>query len=123
MKKLLSILLAAMLIVACFGMVGCGVKGKYEFYAYEIAGEQYKVGDTFMGMEITEDMVKGMAFELCKDGTVKDADGEVIEGQTWKKADKGIEVYFDGELFDTFEKDGNKLIMEDGGVKVIFKKA
>ena len=122
MKKLLSILLAAMLIVACFGMVGCGVKGKYEFYAYEIDGNEYKVGDTFMGVEITEDMVKVMAFELCKDGTVKDADGEVIAGQTWEKADGGIVLKMGDESINV-KKDGNKLIMERNGAKTIYKKA
>ena len=128
MKKLLSILLAAMLIVACFGMVGCGVSGKYEFYAIEINGEQYKVGDTFnfMGMDITitEEMYADEAFELCKDGTIKDADGEVVEGCTWEKSDKGIDCLFDGEVERSFEKSGRKLIEDCGmGVKMIFKKA
>lgn len=118
MKKLLSILLAAMLIVACVGMVGCGVKGKYELYAIEIAGAEVKEGEMF-------EMVKEEmgSFELCKDGTVKVND-KVIEKETWEKTDKGVDIKYDGEVTGSFEKDGNKLILDMGsGIKAIFKKA
>ena len=118
MKKLLSILLAAMLIVACFGMVGCGVKGKYELYAIEIAGAEVKEGEMF---EMVKEEIG--SFELAKDGVVKVND-KVIEKESWKKSDKGVDMYYDGELVQSFEKDGNKLILDMGsGMKAIFKKA
>ena len=118
MKKLLSILLAAMLIVACFGMVGCGVSGKYELYAIELAGAEAKEGEMF---EMVKEEIGG--FELCKDGTVK-VNGEVIEKETWEKTDKGVDMKYDGKVTTSFEKDGNKLVLDMGmGLKAIFKKA
>ena len=124
MKKLLSILLAAMLIVACFGMVGCGVEGKYKFYAYEIAGEQYKVGDEVPGLgKITEEMAKESGFELAKDGVVKDADGEEVESASWEEADGKVTIKI-GDFYEReLTKDGRKLIEDLGnGVKIIYKK-
>lgn len=122
MKKLLSILLAAMLIVACFGMVGCGVQGTWKFYAYEIAGVEYKVGDTYAGVTITEEMVKDIGFEFAKDGVVKDLEGNVEEGMTWEKTDDGVSIKAAGVEVSKLVKDGNKLIMESYGMKIILKK-
>ena len=118
MKKLLSILLAAMLIVACFGMVGCGVNGKYELYAIEIAGKECKDTDEFEMMK-----ERYGTFELAKDGVYK-VNGEEAEGVKWEKRSDGIYlVAEDGEEEKVFEKDGNKLIAEGNGMKLIFKKA
>ncbi len=104
MKKLLSVLLAAMLIVACFGMVGCGAEGKYKFHSLEINGEKVEVGAQY-------EMLKDEGFELAKDGVVKDGDGNVMEGFSWEK--DGSEIIIKNEFSSqTYQKKGNKLIIE-----------
>ncbi len=119
MKKLLSILLAAMLIVACFGMVGCGVEGKYKFHSLEINGEKVETGAEY-------ESLKDEGFELAKDGVVKNADGKVMEGFSWEKDGSDV-VIKNSYNSQTYQKKGNKLVIEMtmGGITmtVTYKKA
>ena len=118
-KALLLTSLTAVLVFCCFMLTGCGVAGTYEFKYVEILGVEYKVGDTFMGQTLDEEDFEPLT--LNKDGSVAD-----MEGAKWEEKDgkivitigEGEEAYTVAEL----TKDGNKLIQERNGMKVVYKK-
>ena len=125
-KTLLLTSLTAVLVFCCFMLAGCGAAGTYKFYAVEVLGVEYKLGDTFMGQEITAEDFEDIT--LNKDGTIVD-----MEGATWEEKDGKIVItmtYGEGEEAETetmeLTKDGNKLIMERSlgasSMKVIYKK-
>ena len=102
MKKLLTILLAALLCVCCVSMVACkeeaGVEGTYKFYSLTVDTTTYEVGDTIPGggmfgpndMTLTAD---AMTLELKKDGTaISKNNGETHPGvtMTWSKSGNTI---------------------------------
>lgn len=109
MKKLLSILLATMLIVCCFGMVGCGVSGKYELWAIEVDGEVYKDGDT---IEVT---IYGQKVAKEFDEWVKGYKEYNLDSL---KLDKDGDARFLGYSDWEWEKDGKEITLESSGSSV-----
>lgn len=140
MKKLLSILLATLLIVCCFGMVGCGVSGKYELWAVEVDGEVYKDGDT---VELTVDgytiekeydewieLFKGYKIDTLKLDKEGDAKFLGYSNLEWEK--DGKEINLEGEYIELeLRKKGGKLRFDisqvdktfDNEIILIYKKA
>ncbi len=118
-KALLLTSLTAVLLCVCFLFAGCGASGTYKFKYVEIAGIEYKVGDTWAGETIDADDFE--AITLNKDGTIKD-----MEGAKWEEKDGKIIITMgEGEEARTvaeFTKDGNKLIVEQEGMKIVYKK-
>ena len=139
MKKLLTILLAALLCVCCVSMVACkeeaGVEGTYKMYSVTISGTTYEVGDTipagaFMGNPV--DMVLAaeyMSLELNKDGTaVSKMNGEVMNNEiTWSKSGNTITITYNGGGSDEATLNGNELSMVTnspaGEMTYVLKKA
>ena len=128
MRKIKTLLLTALTSVVlclCFLFAGCGsAAGTYSFDSLEVEmlGEKvvYEAGDSFMGMEISEDEYPG--FTLNKDGTI-----EGMDDCTWEEEDGKVVIKdADGETEGSFEKDGSKLIIEEsfGGMTmtIIYKK-
>ena len=117
-KTLLLTSLTAVLVFCCFMLAGCGAAGTYKFSYLEILGVEYKIGDTFMGQEITAEAFEDIT--LNKDGTIAD-----MEGAKWEEKDGKI-IVTEGEGEDAYTieltKDGNKLIQERNGMKVVYKK-
>ena len=56
-KRVLTLLFSLLLATVCaFSLVACG-KSEYSLYSYELDGTTYKLGDTFYGITLTEDLV------------------------------------------------------------------
>lgn len=93
MKKLLTILLAALLCVCCVSMVACkeeaGVEGTYKFYSLTYNGETYNIGDEFQGVEMTADTVK---IELKKGGDCVMTTPNDESNATWAKDGNTITI-------------------------------
>lgn len=111
MKKLLTVLVALMLCVCCFGMVGCGLEGKYELVGIEIDGDLYEEGDkyTFMGQTITFDQMAKDAgkLELKEDEVCKFMG---VKGK-WTEKDDVVTVKIEGAKI-KFDVDGKQLRYE-----------
>ena len=118
MKKLLTILAAVMLCVCCFAMVGCGVEGEYSFYSMEIDGQTYKVGDTYMGVEITEESVAMYKLEIKEEGKAKYMGMDC----TWEEKDGKLVISYETISVAEFEIKGSKLVVEDDGMVLTLKK-
>ncbi len=132
MKKILSILLSSLLIVACIGMIGCSkIEGKYEFYAIEENGIEYKIGDTLdNGMaaeESAEVLMYGMrSFELEGDGFVTSSGLYPTAFAVWTETEDGIIIKIDLGPIETERHariDGEKLIIDfEGAAKLVYIK-
>ena len=120
MKKLLTILLAAVLCLSCLAMVGCGVEGEYSFYAIEYNGETYKVGDEVAGLGKLE-AEDFESFELAKDGVYKVA-GKEVPGVKWEEKDGKVILKAGDIEVSSMTIDGKTLYTEMAGMKIIFKR-
>lgn len=102
MKKLLTILLAALLCVCCVSMVACkeesGVEGKYKFYSLTYGGTTYNIGDTYQGVVLSADT---MSLELKKGGVCVTTSPDGSNNGTWVKDGNTITITtvyeYDGE--------------------------
>lgn len=139
MKKFLTILLACVLCVCCFGLVGCGVEGTYNLVAVEIDGEVYEPGDMIeltrkygresMEYEFdewvliveTEAEINISTFRLEAGGDAKIFNWESIDDWgdvdfEWDKKDNTIEIetnHYDLRDFDLkFDVKGRKLRLD-----------
>ena len=130
MKRVLSVLISAILCLSCVAMVGCGVEGEYSFYGVMINGQEYKEGDIFTitidgkayNMEITEEEFGGEVFELARDGVYK-VNEEAVEGARWEEKEGVLTIYSGDVAIATYTVDGRKLIGEkQGGIQVIYKR-
>lgn len=123
MKKLLTVLAVTAIMICCSFMFACGsVTGTYKFVS--LSGEQggvkieAKVGEKFMSIELTEDF---MTLTLNEDKTAVFVSMGHEDKGTWEEKDGKVVVDIDNEAI-SFEKDGNKLIVEEAGMKVVLSK-
>ena len=120
MKKLLTIMAAALLAICCFGLVACGggVEGTYKFKSMTAGGETYAVGDVAPwgdGVEtISADYI---VLELKADGVVAYtmSMGDETESMTgtWAQNGNAITITIEGEA-QTFTLEGKTLTMTYG---------
>ncbi len=127
MKKFLTSLALTTMLVCCLMMFACGgnadVTGTYKFES--IKGEMggvivdAKVGDTIMGgMELTKDF---MTLTIKDDNTATFVSQGDEQTGTWEQKDGKIIITIEEEAIE-FTKDGNKLVVEEAGMKVTLSK-
>ena len=115
MKKLLTIMAAALLAICCFGLVACGggVEGTYKFKSMTAGGETYAVGDVAPwgeeGETISADCI---VLELKADGvvaytTTMGGEPQALEG-TWTQDGNAITITIAGDA-QTFTLEGKTL--------------
>ena len=122
MKKILSTALAFSLIVCCMFMLACSPAGTYKFdsLSYSALGVtvEVKAGEKYMGITIDEDY---MTLQLNKDGTGTISTQGVSADLTWEKDGDVVKITSSGNLLE-FKIDGNKLIIDQGGMQIVLKK-
>ena len=113
MRKIISLALAAVLVICCFGLVSCGgsdAEGKYEIYTY--AGIEWDA----------EEMGGTMAIELKSGGeAIYSQTGEEDEIGTWEVDGSTVTITISGAAVE-FELSGDKLISGSGETQVVYKK-
>jgi Zn/Cd-binding protein ZinT len=113
-KVFLVSLLTIVMSLLCFA--SCGAEGTYKFESltYKVIGTTtIKVGDEYLGQQITEDF---MTITLNKDNTVKfSQDGEGSDG-TWKEGEDGHIIITIGGMEIDAVKDGKKLTFSYSGL-------
>ena len=118
----LSTLLAFVLCVCC--LVACGSsskEGTYKFSSLTIAGETYKAGQTYEGIELSKDF---STITLKSDGTAEISSMGMKQSGTWKTNEedsKKIDITIMGET-QTVECSGGTITMEQEGMKFVLKK-
>lgn len=126
-KKLVGLMMLVVMIVSVCALAACGgVAGTYKLYSVTVLGHEYKLSDAAdelkeLGLDFSEYTMK-----LNSDGTVvvtMELGGEkMTEEGTWEEKDDGkVSITIGGDA-QTFQVDGNKLIMESLGQKMTFKK-
>ena len=115
MKKLLTIMAAALLAICCFGLVACGggVEGTYKFKSMTAGGETYAVGDVAPWGEDGETISADyLVLELKSDGSVAysmSMGGETeSKTGTWAQDGNTITITIDDEAM-PFTLDGKTL--------------
>lgn len=124
MKRILSLLLATLLIVCCFGMVGCKAEGVYTLKEVVIDGVSYKKGDTIPGYgELSEEKLLSapFTFELGVDGAYL-VNQTQDTNTSWTKEDKTVTITYNGIEIYKYTQKGRKLIREIDGAKFIYKR-
>ena len=124
MKRILSVLLATLMVVCCFSLVGCKSEGVYTLKEAIIDGVSYKEGDTIPGYgELSEEKLLNapFTFELGVDGLYL-VNGVEEVGTSWKKEDKTIIITTNSTDVYSFTQKGKKLIREIDGDKFIYKR-
>ena len=111
MKKLLTILLSALLCLACVGMVACGndAEGTYKFKSMTMGGQTFNIGDVapWGDEELTADSNQ---IVLEKDGVAKAV--SVVAGHTenqtgtWTLDGENISITIEGMTQSGTLKDG-----------------
>ena len=128
MKKLLTILLALVLCVACLGLTACkdDVVGTYKFYSMTAGGETVVVGsEEATEYGITADYI---VMDIKEDGTATitnnmfGGDEPYVASGTWVKDDNGLTITIEGEA-QTFTIEGDTLILSSEGQTMVLKKA
>ncbi len=128
MKKILTLLLVAVLAISALAFTACGkdsVVGTYKFYSFTIDGKEYKVGDKlYETVEFTEDY---MTLELKDDNTCYMAQKSLADGT--KEEKNGTWEEKDGNYFITFDNipmlvtiDGDTVSIGGEGNIVVLKK-
>jgi Zn/Cd-binding protein ZinT len=117
MKKFKVFLVSLLTIVmSLFCFASCGVEGTYKFESLTvqlIGTTTIKVGDEYLGQEVTEDF---MTITLNKDNTVSfSRDGEDSDG-TWEKGEDGHIIITVGGMEIDAVKDGKKLTFSYSGL-------
>ena len=124
MKRILSLLLATLLIVCCFGMVGCKSEGVYTIKEIIINGESYKEGDVIPDFgELSEEKKQSapFTFELGVDGVYL-VNGTEVANTTWSKEGKIVTVKCNGMEVCKYTQKGRKLILEIDDATFIYKR-
>ena len=117
MKRFISLALALVLVVCCFGLVSCGgddVEGTYELYSYN--GEEWDA-EEMGGATMTIELKSGgkAIFSESNGSDTYDEEG------TWEQDGSTISITVSGETID-FELSGNKLSGKMGSIEAVFKK-
>ena len=132
MKKLLTIMVVALLAVCYFGLVACGggVEGTYKFKSMTYEGQTYNIGDVAPWGDdvLTAD---SNTFELKKDGTAvatSNVAGQVeTQNGTWTQDGNTITVSItveDQTQTVTMTLDGNVLTYNvTEGMTYVYEKA
>ncbi|MDO4483354.1 MAG: hypothetical protein Q4C54_02620 [Clostridia bacterium] len=109
MKKLVSVLLAVMMLLCTVAAVAEGVPGVWYLNTISASGAAMNPGD--LGME--------MSFDLKEDGT----GAATVMGESadcsWAEADGKVTVTI-GDSVQEFTVDGDTLVMEEEGTSLIF---
>lgn len=128
MKKLLTILLALVLCVACLGLTACkdDVVGTYKFYSMTADGQTVVVGSAEANeYGITADYI---IMVVKEDGTATitnnmlGGDEPYVVSGTWVKNNNSLTMTVQGES-QTFTIDGDTLSLTEGGQTMVLKKA
>ncbi|MBR5239234.1 MAG: hypothetical protein IKW04_01495 [Clostridia bacterium] len=115
MKKLLALLLAAMMV---FTVVGCDKKG-----GAAIAGTYTLTGAEMNGEALPMDGAPETAVTLNADGTGTVSEGEATTACTWtQEGDTVTLVAPEQERPLVLTLEGNALVIEESGVKMTFTK-
>lgn len=117
MKKVLVLFIA--IFTACMMLTGCGKKGFEGKWALESAKE----GDTAIDKKTFESLgMDKFYIQLDKDSKCKASMmGMEAEG-TWKEVKDGVEITIEGQP-QTFTKKGDKLVMTQGNMEMVFARS
>lgn len=136
-KKFLPALLAIVCVLCCaLGLAACGVSGSYKLESITVTlnGKEYsaKAGES---LDVSGDgswmypvYENNMTLKLNGDGTytarvhLGDLGGNSDDEGTWEEVDGKVNLKKDDKITSTFTVDGNKLIMEMDGMKIVLKK-
>lgn len=129
MKKLLALLLAAMMV---FTVAGCEKAAEVankaldkltdETPASDIAGQYTLINMAMSGEEIPLDGAPEMTLTVFADGTAKMYNGEGTQDLTWTQS--GDQISFVGEngVADVFTIQGSQLVYDMNDIHMVFSK-
>ena len=122
MKKIISLALAAVLVICCFGLVSCGggdAEGLYKISSYKMGDVVYEVGgeapwgDTFNADDMTIELKSGGEAVITNMGNATDG--------TWSLDGSEVTITIQGQ--ETILKlSGNELSIETANYKAVYKK-
>jgi len=118
MKKI-AIVLAFVLLVSV-GLVGCKKDGKNS--ANDLVGTWKLTSMEYAGQKIEGEELAAygdaMTIEFKSDGKVSLMGDE----STYSQSDNKVEISNEGEVIITLVKDGNTLVVDEDGMKMVFTK-
>ncbi len=120
MKKILSVLLAALMCVCCFGFVGCADTGVYKFYSLTNEdGNKFEVGEKYNFITLDEDY---SIIELKDDGTCIYTNLGIPRKGTFEKSLFKVKMTFGETVIEANAIFGKLTIENEDGTKIVYKK-